>query len=192
MNDKTCWVDTLEYRAADASLRAAYDAVRGPSGSIDNLYRAFSLMPHAIRPADELYRAALHHEANRLPQRFSELLGSYVALLTGCDYALAHHGHNYAHLLGDRARARSVLDALRADRLDECGDAREVAALRHARKLCLEPAAVERSDHERLVAAGYRDAEIVEIVQVVAMFSYFVRVINGLGISLAGERIGLY
>ena len=36
------------------------------------------------------------------------------------------------------------------------------------------------------------DGEILEIVQLVAMFSYFVRVINGVGIQLGNEKLGLY
>jgi len=39
---------------------------------------------------------------------------------------------------------------------------------------------------------GWSDGEILEIVQIVGMFSYLVRVINGLGISLQGDRIGRY
>jgi alkylhydroperoxidase family enzyme len=40
--------------------------------------------------------------------------------------------------------------------------------------------------------SGWDDGEILEIAQVVGMFSYFVRIINATGISLTGDKIGLY
>lgn len=187
-----CWIDTISEQRADEPLRRIYDAVRGPSGRVDNLYRAFSLRPHVIAPADDLYRAVLHHDDNRLPKRFSELLGCWVAALSGCGYALAHHGHNFARLDGDPERAEAVLRALKDGRPDDCGDLREAAALRYAERLCLEPGAVGADDIAALKTRGWDDGEILEIVQVVAAFSYFARVINALGVELRGERIGLY
>ncbi len=84
-----------------------------------------------------------------------------------------------------------VLD-LKSGRLDECGSDREVSVLRYARKLCLEPENMTDSDLQALSSQGWSEGEILEVVQVVATFSYFVRVINALGVSLKGERIGLY
>ncbi len=43
-----------------------------------------------------------------------------------------------------------------------------------------------------LRSADWKDTEIFELVQVVAMSSYFVRVINGVGIELGDEKLGLY
>lgn len=188
----TCWIDTVSYADAEAPLRATYDQVRGPSGTLDNLYQAFSLRPHTIEPADALYRAALHHDDNSLPKRFAELIGSYVAVLTGCDYALAHHGRNFASLHGDPEQAEAILGRLGENDLASCGDAREIAALHFTRKLCVSPEQMRNSDVEALTQQGWDDGEVLEIVQVVAMFSYFVRVINAVGISLKGERIGFY
>jgi uncharacterized peroxidase-related enzyme len=192
MPDNTCWIDTIDYDEAGPELRSVFDQVLGPDGQLDNLYRAFSLRGHTILPADDLYKAVLHHGDNTLSKRFSELLGCYVAILTGCDYALAHHGHNFVHLSSDSDHAQGILSALRLDRTVACGDAREVAALDYTRKLCRFPEDVSESDVEALRDAGWVDGEVLEIVQVVAMFSYFTRVINGVGIALGNEKLGLY
>ena len=192
MEDTVCWIRTVGYDAADASLQATYDAVRGRSGALDNLYQAFSLRPKTIYPADQLYRAALHDDCNSLPKQLSELVGSYVAILTGCDYALAHHGRNYVHLHGDATEAEGILERLRAGEIDGCGEPRDVATLAFARKLCMTPDRMRREDVAILREHGWSDGEVLEVVQVVAMFSYFTRVINALGISLDGERLGFY
>ncbi len=192
MPNRICWIDDVDYSEADSDLRAVYDQVLSPGGQLDNLYRGFSLSPQTILPADDLYKATLHHSGNVLPKVFAELVGTYVAVLAGCDYAKAHHGQNFIALSADSDQARDVLNALASDHLDACGTEEEVAALRYVRKLCLHPSDIVQADVGTLRTSGWMDTEISELVQVVAMFSYFVRVINGVGIELGDEKLGLY
>ncbi len=51
---------------------------------------------------------------------------------------------------------------------------------------------MSEADIAALRAAGVSDTEILEVNQISANFSYWVRVINGLGIQLVDEGIGLY
>ncbi|MFT4725823.1 MAG: putative peroxidase-related enzyme [Granulosicoccus sp.] len=192
MKNKICWIDVQDNDDADAELKRIYDRVRCPEGQLDNLYQGFSLRPHTILPADDLYLAAMHHADNILPKWLSELIGTYVAILTGCDYASAHHGYNYSYLIDDQDTSEKVLTALKRDDIALCGDEHEVAVLRYVRQLCMEPASIEKQHVDTLTQAGWSDGEILEIVQLVAMFSYFVRVINGVGIQLGNEKLGLY
>ncbi len=55
--------------------------------------------------------------------------------------------------------------------------------LAYARKLTLTPRAVTAGDVERLRAAGFEDAAILEIAQVVGFFNYYNRLTDGLGID---------
>ena len=192
MTNEICWIDIIDDENAEPGLKKIYDGVRGPNGQLDNLYQAFSLRPHTIKPADDLYRAALHHDDNALTKHFSELIGTYVAILTGCDYAEAHHGSNFKHLHGNEEDANHILTHLRSNSLDQLKEAKQIAALRYVNKLCMQPEKVVREDVETLTAIGWSDGEVLEIVQVVSMFSYFTRVINGIGISLGDEKVGLY
>ena len=192
MTDLVCWLDVVEYEQATPDLKDVYDGVRSSDGRLHNLYQGFSLRPHTIKPADDLYLAALHHADNTLPKWFSELIGVYVAILSGCDYAEAHHGNNYLYLLGDEQEGQQVLADLKTGTLENCGTEKEVIALGYVRKLTLEPQSVVEKDVCALIEAGWDHGEILEIVQIVAMFSYFIRVINGVGISLGNEKLGLY
>jgi len=192
MTNKICWIGTVDYDKADKNLQSIYDGVKSPDGRLDNLYQAFSLRPHTIKPADDLYLAALHHENNTISKRFSELLGTWVATLAGCDYAVAHHGHNFVCLFGDPDEGQEVVLNLQKGNLEQCGDKKEQGALLYARKLCLAPEKIRKQDVEELINMGWTEGEVLEIVQVVGMFSYFTRVINGLGISLGDEKVGLY
>lgn len=192
MPEHVCWIDDIDYQEAGPELKSVYDQVLSPTGQLDNLYRGFSLSPQTILPADDLYKAALHHNNNVLSKVFAELVGTYVAVLAGCNYAQAHHGQNFIALSTDTDQANRILTALNLDNIEACGTDQEVQALKYVRKLCLRPAEIEQSDIETLRAAGWKDTEISELVQVVAMFSYFVRVINGVGIELGNEKPGLY
>lgn len=54
----------------------------------------------------------------------------------------------------------------------------------HAFKLTRTPAEVTRADIDRLKALGLSDRAISDATQVIAMFNYFNRVADGLGIDL--------
>ncbi len=187
-----CWIETIAEADADALLAGIYDQVRSANGQLDNLYQGFSLRAHTIKPADDLYLAAMHNDSNSLPKWFSELIGTYVAILNGCVYAETHHGANYRYLVDARVDPEQVLKDLRSNQLENCGDEREIAALGYVRQLVLQPESISRECVLTLQQSGWSDGEILEIVQIVAMFSYFVRVINGIGIQLGNEKHGLY
>ena len=51
---------------------------------------------------------------------------------------------------------------------------------------------MKESDVEQLKREGCNDGEILEVNQVVAYFNYSNRLLNGLGVSLDGDKIGYY
>ncbi len=86
-----------------------------------------------------------------------------------------------------------MLQALRdGSTPDSLFDEKEAAILRYNAKLAEDPAAMSEADIAALRAAGVSDTEILEVNQISANFAYWVRVINGLGIQLVDEGIGLY
>lgn len=192
MTHDVCWIETIPEHRAEGPLRDAYEVVGRPDGTVHNLYKAYSLWPTPLPWADALHRAILHSQDNVLPRWFLELIGTHVAMLADCAYALAHHGANFKALLGDEARAEAMLAALRAGTLEAAFDEKECAILRYNAKLSEEPKAMREDDIAGLHAAGVSDLEILQINQVSANFAYWVRVINGLGIRLGDEKIGGY
>ena len=186
-----CWIETVAPEAATGELAKLYGELSAAHGRVHNLYRACSLRPAPVRWADLHYRAVLHNPDNALEDWFLELLSSQVAILADCTYAFANHSENFLRLLGDRARGQAMLEAVRRhDFASALFDAKQSALLHYGEKLALSPQAVGRADLEPLRAAGVSDVEILEAVQATACFAYWVRLINGLGISLGDEQIG--
>lgn len=191
--DKTvCWIETIPEYRAEGPLKEAYESVGRPDGTVHNLYKAFSLWPTPMPCADALYRAILHSDDSLLPKWLQELIGTHVAVLADCAYAIAHHGANFKALLGDEARGEAILQALREGTPERVFGARESAILRYNAKLAENPSAMSEADISALREAGLSDTEILEVNQISANFAYWVRVINGLGIKLGDERIGIY
>jgi uncharacterized peroxidase-related enzyme len=139
-----------------------------------------------------LYRAVLHDETNTLPTWLQEAVASYVSLLNECPYSFANHWANARHLIDDDARADAIESALRADRPEVAFDGAELALLRYARKLTLEPGRMQREDVVSLRDAGWDDGQILEANQIVGYFNYVNRLLNGLGVSTDGDVVGYY
>lgn len=60
--------------------------------------------------------------------------------------------------------------------------------LEFAEHLTLDPANITAAHHDELRDNGWEDADIVDMVHVVALYSYMVRVADGLGVELEPGR----
>ncbi|MEM7170054.1 MAG: alkylhydroperoxidase [Pseudomonadota bacterium] len=193
MTPKPCWIETIDEESADPALKAAYDQVRGPGGKTYNLYRAFSLRPAPMVPADQHYRAVLHNPENALEKWILEMVATYVAIRADCTYARTHHGANFLSLLDDETRGPKMMAAMERDDFSREFDPREKAIMIYTQKLTATPHKMREEDLVPLREVGLNDVEILEVNQACAAFAYWVRHINGLGISLTGEPgVGLY
>ena len=192
MTKPLCWIETVGREDAGSELAAAYDEVCRADGSVHNMYQAFATRPDLLVLADCFFRALLHNPRRRLEDWMQEVVATHVAILCGCRYAKEHHGANLMSLLGDRKQGRAMLAALDAGEIPAGADERTRAILAYTRKLTLEPGEMVESDVAALRAAGLGDAEIFEVNQIVAHFAYWTRMLNGLGVTAHGERIGLY
>ena len=185
------WITTIGYAQAEGSLRELYDRIKSPDGQVDNILLAHSLRPHTLRGHLALYKSVLHHGRNRLPRWFMEALGVHVSRLNGCGYCEDHHFEGMRRALGDSAHAAAIRIAFDCDRPASMFDARQCAALTYATRLTESPAEVSKADVDALRDAGWDDGEILEINQIVGYFNYANRVVQGLGVTAAGEVLGL-
>ena len=188
----SAWIELIADEDATGELKAFYDQVRTPHGTVDNVMRAHSLRPHTMGGHLALYKSVLHNPENTLPFWFLEVVASYTSILNDCDYSLAHHFTNVRRLLDDDARAERILDALKADAPEREFDGKEAALLRYAGKLTTAVGSMAKADVDAIRAAGATDGEILEVNQVCAYFNYSNRLLNGLGVTTEGDVIGYY
>lgn len=190
MTDNPAWIHLVPYAESSGDLRVLYDRVKGPGGLIDNVMKAHSLRPHTMEGHSALYKAVLHHTGNVLPVWLLECLGIYTSLSNRCDYSVAHHFAGLSRLLADQPRADAIHRALAAAEPERMFTGRDLALLRYVRKLTLEPQAMVEADVLAARDAGASDGEILEANQVCAYFNYSNRLLNGLGVTTAGDVLG--
>jgi len=177
---------------AEGELVQAYRSVAGPDGRVDNLYKAMSLSPAAIEPADKLYKALLHNVDCPFEPWLRELISTQVALLCGSEYAAMNHGENFHDFYGNRPESEKLLMAIRQNNWPETDlEPRLHAILAFNHDLTIEPRNISASHIQSLRNAGLDDKQVVYLVQIGASFAYWARVINGLGICLGDEPVGL-
>ena len=186
------WIEIPPDDAADADLKSKLDQVRAPNGTVDNVMRVHSLRPHTMIGHYSLYMSVLHNEGNTLPDWLLETVASYTSMLNNCAYSLANHWSNARHLIADPKRADKIHAALEAGAPERVFDGKELAFLRYARKLTRSAGEMVREDTQALHDAGASDGKILEVNQVVCYFNYVNRLLNGLGVSLEGDKIGFY
>jgi uncharacterized peroxidase-related enzyme len=149
--------------AAPAASQGLLEAVKKQLGSTPNLFRLAAVSPAALEGYLGM-SGALSEGA--LPAQTRERIALAVAEINRCDYCLSAHsylGKNLAKL--DDAE-------IAANRSGASNDAKADAAVRFAAKVATLRGHVSDADFAAVQAAGYTDAQIIEIVQHVALNSW--------------------
>ncbi|WP_296746375.1 carboxymuconolactone decarboxylase family protein [Mesorhizobium sp.] len=146
--------------AAPEASQPLLKGVEKQLGVVPNLFRLVSNSPAAL----EGYLAMSAALAKgRLPAATRERIALAVAEINGCSYCLSAHTY-----LG-KALARLDDAEIAAARDGSSNDGKAAVAVRFAAKVARERGRVGEADLEALRRAGYDDAQIIEIVQHVAL-----------------------
>jgi uncharacterized peroxidase-related enzyme len=145
---------------APAASRPFLEAVKKQLGVVPNLFRLVSNSPAALEGYLGLSGAL---SKGALPAPTRERIALAVAEINGCDYCLSAHtylGKNLAKLNDAE---------ITANRSGASNDPRADAAVRFAVKVARERGHVSEEDVRAVKLAGYDDAQVIEIVQHVAL-----------------------
>jgi len=145
--------------APDAS-QGLLDAVQKQLGSVPNLFRLVANSPAALEGYLSLNGAL---GKGKLDPATRERIALAVAQINGCGYCLAAHTYLGKNL------ARLSDAEMRTNRNGGSTDARADAAVRFAAEIVEARGRVASSAVDAVKAAGYSDAEIVEVVAHVAL-----------------------
>lgn len=108
-----------------------------------------------------------------------ELLAAYVSGLNDCTFC---HGVHDA-----TAQRLGIEPTLLSGLLNDVGQSDVSEELKpifvFARKLTLEPAKVSDAERSEVLSAGHSEAALKDIITIVALFSFFNRLLDGHGVS---------
>ena len=146
--------------SAPEASRPLLEAVKRKLGVVPNLFKLVSTSPAALEGYLALWEAL---GKGTLPSETHERIALAVAETNGCGYCLSAHTYLAKHV--------AKLDDLEiaANRAGTSNDSKAAAAVRFAAKVVRERGHVGENDLRALKAAGYDDAEVIEIVLHVAL-----------------------
>ena len=146
---------------------------------------AYSLVlahdPGSLAERSPLYNGIMFG-ARGLPRADRELGAVATSQVNGCSYCASVHAKRFVEL----SKQPEVIDRLYQDGLAAQLDPRRKAVVDFSAKLAREPAALTAADLAALREQGLGDAEIFDLVNAVAMFSWANRLMQSLGEPVGG------
>ncbi|TFH87304.1 peroxidase [Billgrantia azerbaijanica] len=166
------FIETLAPEQASGEALAMYERQRTHFGYLPNYARLFCHRPEVMARWAALLASIRRPVA---PRRF-ELATLAAAQALNNSYCALAHGRALAEL-ADAATVQAVAEGRETDALD----AQERAVVAFARQVAVDAASVEQADIDRLRAVGLADAEIFDLVAVIAARAFFTKMLDGLG-----------
>jgi uncharacterized peroxidase-related enzyme len=146
--------------ASPAASQGLLEAVKKQLGVVPNLFRLTATSPQALEGYLSLNGAL---GKGTLSSATRERIALAVAEINGCNYCLSAHSY-----LGKNLAKLDDVE-MAANRAGRSNDAKASAAVQFAAKVTQNRGAVSEADLKAVKAAGYSDAELVEIVAHVAL-----------------------
>lgn len=147
---------------APAASRPTLAAINKQLGVVPNLFRLIGSSPTALT-AFTSFQGTL---SKSLDVKTRERIALAVAQVNGCDYCLSAHSYLGLNL------AKISPEEITLNRRGQSGDAKANAAVAFAYKVAKERGHVSDTDLAAVRDAGFSDAQIVEIVALVAENSF--------------------
>ncbi|MFC2254841.1 carboxymuconolactone decarboxylase family protein [Labrys portucalensis] len=169
---------TIE-EAPDAS-RAILEGVQKQLGRVPNIFRLVSNSPAALSGWTALQGAL---GKGKLPAATRERIALAMAEANGCDYCLSAHTYTGGKF------AKLDDSEIAANRRGSSNDPTAAAAVEFAKALVVARGAVAAHEIDAVRAAGYSDAEILEIIAHVALNTFTNYVNEALGTEIDFPRI---
>lgn len=151
----------LDPSHVDGKSKQLFDAIQGNFGAVPNVFRVFGNSAAALEGYLS-FNTAL--SSGLLPASLREQIALAVSEINGCGYCLSAH----AFFGGKVGLAHEEIDAARHAM---ASDKKNAAVLEFARAVTTSRGRVGSSDLAAVRAAGFNDAEIVEIVSHVSLTS---------------------
>jgi uncharacterized peroxidase-related enzyme len=146
-------VPNLEFAAGPSGQ--IYAQIKKAIGSVPNTFAAIAA--HGPAALKAVLAADTVVAAGTLTKRDQEVIKLVISAAGGCDYCVAAHNH-LAKLAGVKPEAlKQIRDG------QPTGDAKSDALVGFVRKLARSSGTVSDEDFAAIKAAGYTDAQLVEI-----------------------------
>ena len=160
----------------DADLRRYFAICRERVGLLPNVLAALSLKPARLRNFITTYNEIMLGEDSRLSKLEREMIAVVVSSHNRCYYCLVAHGQAVRELSGDPELGELLVMNYRVATLS----GRHRAMLDFAWQLTAAPDRIGNVERAALRKAGFNDADIFDICEIVGLFNLSNRMAMGL------------
>lgn len=172
-------IPTLDPNAASPELRVTLDAVKAKLGMVPNLFKTMAQAPSVLNGYLSFSGAA---GAGALSAKVREQIALLTAETNGCDYCASAH-----QALGKMAGLSP--DEIARGYAGDSSDPKARAALVFAKSVLANRGKVSDADFAAVKAAGYADADVLEIVANVALNVFTNYLNNVVGTDIDFPRV---
>jgi uncharacterized peroxidase-related enzyme len=173
---RLAWLHVPGEEEVPEEVRSLWQRADEKLGFVPNVLRTWALRPeHMLRwrkYMDELLKGA-----SGLTEAQREMIGVVVSSTNRCHYCMTSHSGVLRSLTGDPVLVDQLLQNYRHAHLDE----RERAMLDFAVKVTEEAYRCTEADLAGLQVVGWSEEDVMDIVEVTAMFNLTNRMANALG-----------
>lgn len=152
-------ISVIEPHTANAEQKALLDAIQGQLGMVPNFLKVFANSPVALQAFLGLHGVA---NAGSLTPQTRERIALALAQQNACEYCVSAHT-----AIGRKAGLST--EEIAAARTGTSEDAKAAVAVKLARSLVEHTGDITTAELMEARAAGYTDADIVEIITHVGM-----------------------
>ena len=171
------WVPAVSEEQAGPEVRPVYKFLQDNWGFVPNYFLALGTQPQFLQDQVNLFTHVMFEE-HALPKIVKEQVALVVSGINLSNYCLAAHLEILGRMGIDKSMSRKL--ALNYERAQV--EPKVMELFRFADKLTRHPAAIEKSDVERLREAGWTSEAILETVLVVSLYACANRFSAGVGL----------
>ena len=152
-------IAVVTHETANAEQKSLLDAIQGRLGMVPNILKVLAHSPVALKAFLGLHGVA---ESGSLDPRTRERIALAVAQSNSCEYCVSAHT-----AMGRKAGLNGA--EIEANRAGTSHDAKAAVAVAFAQALNNHRGEVTQAEFDAVSAAGYSDADVVEIITHVGM-----------------------
>ncbi len=164
----------------DGDAAAVFAEVEQAYGMVPNGFRAYAHHPPLLRANWEKAKALMTD--GHLDRRFKEMLAVAVSSDNGCEYCVTNRGRALLSLDMPESVVRALQEGDQSAGLDD----REAELLQFVVKANRAALSVSDADVAKVRAAGWSDAELVEALGVMELFTGVNRFLDTMQIDIEG------
>lgn len=169
------WLDIVDVQHATPLQHQVLDSSH-PQAKQQDYYRLLVHQPELLQQRSDAYNAIMYAPKG-LARADRELGAMVVSVLNGCPYCVSVHAQRFEQ----HSKRTDTIEQVFAEPRTAGVDAREQAISAFATKLTEQPQQLTARDIQALVDVGLDQAEILDLLNSVAIFAWANRLMLNLG-----------